>query len=60
MRVYVRQIAGNKELEPWEKIYGAIGYAKFDKENDSSYDNVFRRADKAMYDRKKEMKALRE
>jgi len=56
----LEEIAGNEELEPWEKISGAIGYAKFDKESDSSYDNVFRRADKAMYERKKEMKAMRE
>ena len=60
LQLDTKDIAGNEELEPWEKISGAIGYAKFDKESDSSYDNVFRRADKAMYERKKEMKAMRE
>ena len=49
-----------KELEPWEKTSAAIGYALFDENIDTCYDNVFRRADKAMYERKKEMKAVRE
>lgn len=53
------RIAGNDELAPWEKISAAIGYARFDKNIDTCYDNVFRRADKAMYERKKEMKAVR-
>ena len=53
------RIAGNDELAPWEKISAAIGYARFDKNIDTCYDNVFRRADKAMYERKKEMKAAR-
>lgn len=49
-----------EELEPWEKTSAAIGYALFDENIDTCYDNVFRRADKAMYERKKEMKAVRE
>ena len=46
-------------LQPWEKISAAIGYAKFDKTVDKTVDDVFKKADKAMYDRKVLMKAER-
>ena len=46
-------------LQPWEQISAAIGYAKFDKKIDSTVDDVFKRADKAMYERKVAMKAER-
>ena len=39
---------------PWEKISAAIGYARYEK--DYTVEDVFRRADKNMYERKKEMK----
>ena len=45
--------------EPWENISAAIGYAIFDPDIDDCVENVFSRADKAMYNRKSEMKALR-
>ena len=45
--------------EPWEKVSAAIGYAVFDPAIDDCVENVFNRADKAMYLRKSEMKALR-
>ena len=48
------------KLEVWEKISAAIGMADFDKTIDANVANVFARADKAMYQRKKEMKAVRE
>ncbi len=44
---------------PWEKVSAAIGYALFDPAKDDCVENVFGRADKAMYRRKREMKALR-
>ena len=47
-------------LEHWEKISAAIGYAVYDKSVDKSYDNVFKRADSEMYKKKKSMKAVRE
>lgn len=47
-------------LEPWEKVSAAIGYALYDETLDGTIENVFRRADKNMYARKKEMKALRD
>ena len=46
--------------EPWERVSAALGYALYDREIDSNVLNVFRRADKAMYARKKEMKAVRQ
>ncbi|SDA17430.1 diguanylate cyclase (GGDEF) domain-containing protein [Ruminococcus sp. YE71] len=45
--------------EPWEKISAAFGYALYDKDSDLCTHDVFKRADRNMYDRKKEMKALR-
>ena len=53
------EIKADDSLEPWEKISAAIGFAIYDKNNDGSVLNVFRRADKAMYSCKKEMKAVR-
>ena len=54
------QFSEDSSLEPWEKISAAIGYAKFDKETDKTVQDVFKRADRAMYDRKESMKANRE
>ena len=47
-------------LEPWERTSAAIGYALYTEGLDLSVNDVFRRADEAMYERKKEMKAARE
>lgn len=54
------QISEDSSLQPWEKISAAIGYAKFDKELDKTVNDVFKRADRAMYDRKVTMKANRD
>ena len=47
-------------LEQWERVSAAIGVAFYDPIRDSSVDNVFKRADRAMYANKKAMKAIRE
>ncbi len=52
-------VAQDDTLNPWEKISAAIGYYKFDKKVDSTVEDVFMKADKAMYDRKVAMKAER-
>ena len=52
-------LGGDESLEPWEKISAAIGVAVYDKEYDSSVDNVLKRADEIMYACKKDMKAVR-
>ncbi len=46
-------------LEYWEKISAAIGYSRFDKMVDNCVESVFKRADAAMYEKKRQMKAVR-
>ena len=48
------------ELEEWQRPMAAVGIAVYDKEKDTDSDTVFKRADEAMYENKKEMKACRE
>ncbi len=55
----LEQVQKDDTLQPWEKISAAIGYYKFDKKVDKTVDDVFKKADKAMYDRKVAMKAER-
>ena len=55
----LKQYQDDETLKPWEQISAAIGYAKFDKKTDKTVEDVFKRADKAMYERKVEMKAVR-
>lgn len=45
-------------LEPWERVTAAIGYAVFDADRDESPYGTFRRADRAMYLQKQEMKKI--
>ncbi|ETP73384.1 diguanylate cyclase (GGDEF) domain-containing protein [Lachnospiraceae bacterium JC7] len=42
--------------EPWERISAAIGYAEFTEDTDRTVDDVFKKADNAMYENKKKMK----
>lgn len=56
---HLEDVQKDDTLQPWEQISAAIGYAKFDKKIDSTVDDVFKRADKAMYERKVAMKAER-
>ncbi len=49
----------NKELEYWEKISAAIGYAIYNPSIDADYESIFKRADTEMYKNKKAMKAIR-
>lgn len=55
----LEEISQDDSLEPWERISAAIGIALYDPLRDNNLTNVFKRADKAMYTRKKEMKAVR-
>ena len=48
-----------EDLEPWEKVSASIGYALYDPKLDNSVDDVFRRADQDMYQKKKKMKEAR-
>ena len=55
----LEKVQSDDTLQPWEQISAAIGYYKFDKTVDRTVDDVFKKADKAMYDRKVTMKAQR-
>ena len=44
------------DLLPAEKVSAAIGYSEYLPDKDQCVDDVFKRADKAMYERKREMK----
>ncbi len=55
----LEQAQSDGTLNPWEQISAAIGYAKFDKTVDKTVDDVFKKADQAMYERKVAMKAER-
>ena len=46
-------------LEQWERVSAAVGYALYDDKIDTGVASVFKRADKAMYERKHAMKAER-
>ena len=54
------ELKSDDKLEPWEKVSAALGCAMFDSKTDTTVSNVFNRADKAMYARKKAMKGVRE
>jgi len=56
---HLEQIALDTSLQPWEKISAAFGYALFDAKTDHCAEDVFKRADYHMYERKKAMKAVR-
>lgn len=56
----IDKLATDKTLEPWQRISAAVGYARFEPERDDNSAAVFRRADEAMYERKREMKGTQE
>ena len=63
MRTFHERTAGfekDASLQPWEKVSAAIGYALYDKEIDNGIEDVFKRADEAMYECKTSMRAHRE
>ena len=49
----------NKLLEAWEKVSAAVGIAFYEQNKDKTADEVFKRADKEMYENKLAMKAAR-
>ena len=55
----IKECTEDESLEQWERVSAAMGYALFDEEKDTSAASVFKRADKAMYANKKQMKAVR-
>jgi len=53
------EISADSELNPWERISAAIGYALYDETLDTDADSVLTRADMAMYKCKRAMKQAR-
>ena len=47
---------GSENLNTWEKVSAAVGFAVYDPEKDRNAEDVFNRADKAMYEEKDRMK----
>ncbi|MBR0235135.1 MAG: GGDEF domain-containing protein [Clostridia bacterium] len=47
----------DESAEPWRRISAAIGLSEFEKDSDADVHEVFRRADKAMYECKQKMKS---
>ncbi len=45
-----------KDLEPWQRVGAAIGYAIYDPDNDCGIEDTLKRADEQMYEHKKAMK----
>ena len=58
-RVLVDEVWNDQKLETWERISAAAGYAVYEQNVDKSVNDVFRRADREMYEQKAQMKALR-
>ena len=52
----IDELNEDEELLPAEKVSAAIGYSKYNAKKDTCVDDVFKRADQAMYIRKREMK----
>ena len=55
----VRRRKDDPALPPWEKISAAIGCAFYQPDTDKNTEAVFKRADAAMYDKKRQMKGGR-
>ena len=52
-------LARDESSELWERVSAAIGCALYDPKQDTCFEDVFRRADRQMYDRKRDMKVGR-
>lgn len=50
----------NKHLEPWERISTAFGYSLYDRNQHENTSDVFKCADDAMYEDKRQMHAQRQ
>ena len=52
----INDLADDNELLPAEKVSAAIGYSEYNPVHDKSVDDIFKRADRMMYERKHTMK----
>jgi len=58
-RSHMEELQSNKSLQPWERLSAAMGLAIYDESMDDDADSVLKRADRLMYQNKKDMKAVR-
>lgn len=59
VKTIMDELRNDKDLQPWERLSAAMGVAVYDPNIDKDAYSVLKRADKEMYDNKKEMKADR-
>lgn len=59
IRAEVERFREDKSLQPWEKVSAAVGVAYYQRGVDQTADEVFKRADADMYQKKLAMKAVR-
>ena len=59
LRQMIKKLQADTTIEPWEKVSAAVGVAYFDKNQDKTAEEVFKRADADMYKNKLAMKAER-
>ena len=52
----IEEKSSDQSLKPWLRVSAAVGYSAFDPKADKNVAEVFRHADEAMYERKREMK----
>ena len=52
----IDQSSADTSVDPWLRVSAAVGYSAYDPERDKNVAEVFRHADEAMYERKREMK----
>ena len=52
----INRVRNDMSLKPQERVSAAIGYSLFDRDTDTSVADVFKRADKLMYEHKRAMK----
>ncbi|MCR5774102.1 MAG: GGDEF domain-containing protein [Lachnospiraceae bacterium] len=55
----IEKLMEDNSLQPWEQVSAALGYAVYEAGADANIEDVFKRADEAMYERKKEMKSAK-
>ncbi|MCR5507737.1 MAG: GGDEF domain-containing protein [Lachnospiraceae bacterium] len=55
-RASIERSLKQKDLEPWQRVSAAIGYAIYDPDNDCGIEDTLGRADARMYEEKKAMK----
>lgn len=59
IRATVERFRADNSLQPWEKVSAAVGVAYYQAGVDQTADEVFKRADADMYQKKLAMKAVR-